>query len=366
MANKRVVLAADERLAQGLTEPLQRLGLDVEAVTTAPALAQVLEARGADVLLVGARLADGPAMAALRTIGRTQRLPPTVLVLPSSQAGSRAVALRAGFADVVLPPVRPRLVARRLLELAGAPVRLEPPVALRLRAVVRAGDQTIETHLHGISPDALVFESPSPIPARTLVTVSLESVESDGAPAELFARVRPSSEPALVRARWLALSATDREALEALFAEAKALALAGQNGGDDESPAFEATTRHVLVPPYEEPEPSVEPADDDTHVAEVTTRHVPQRAPDTFDEAPAEEEEPPPPAPPVTPAPAPEPAAEPLPMPGPPPAEPKPRRSRRGLVAALIALGLLAAAGGWVWVNGWPWADTEPARTLGP
>lgn len=362
MANKRVVLAADERLAQALTEPLQRLGLDVETVTTAPALAEVLGARGADVLLVGARLADGPAMAALRTIGRTQRLPPTVLVLPSSQAASRAVALRAGFADVVLPPVRPRLVARRLLELAGAPIRLEPPVPLRLRAVVRAGDQTIETHLHGVSSDALSFESPSPLPPRTLVTVALESVESEGAPAELFARVRPSSAASLVRARWLALSAADREALESLVAEAKALALAGENGTLDESHEFEATTRHVLVPHYEEPEP----ADDDTHVAEVTTRHVPQPAPDTFAETPAEVT-PPPVKPAPAPEPAPEPAAEPLPMPGPPPVEIRParRRSRLGLVAVLVALGLLAA-GGWVWVNGWPWESSEPARTLGP
>jgi CheY-like chemotaxis protein len=171
MSRKRIFLAADEQLLPALSAPLRRAGLSVETFNRQSELVPAVRIDPPDALLLSARLPDGSALAAFLSLGASP--PPTVVVLAQSQLSLRPDLLKAGVRDVVISPIKPKLLSAKMAEVAGGIKRADARDRVAVPIVLEFKEQKIGGVTIDISREGLGLSLWEPVPEGSVVGVTL-------------------------------------------------------------------------------------------------------------------------------------------------------------------------------------------------
>ena len=174
MSRKRIFVGADEQLLPALVSPLRRAGLVVEAFSRQSDLVPAARIDVPDAMLLSAKLPDGGALAtylALASLGP----PPTVVILAQSQLGIRPELLQAGIRDVVVSPIKPRLLVARMAEVAGGIRRSDQRERVAIPVVVELKDRKIGGVTVDVSREGLGLSLWEPVPEGSVVGVTLNA-----------------------------------------------------------------------------------------------------------------------------------------------------------------------------------------------
>jgi CheY-like chemotaxis protein len=218
MSEKRIYFAADDQLVAVLWDPLQKTGLTVETFARQADLIAAALADPPDVLLLGARLPDGSALAAFKALEPNP--PPTLVILTASQLASRFGLLRAGISDIVVSPIRPRALASRLAELAGGTRRMEVRERTSIPVMIDLDGRHVRGFTQDLSRDGLGLRLDAALTEQAIVGVTLNP--PSGSSIKVFGRVahcRLDGDVAVVGMRFLGAS-QDEEATLAHIAQA--------------------------------------------------------------------------------------------------------------------------------------------------
>ncbi len=214
MPSTPIYFAADEKLLAALAEPLRRSGLELETFPSLVALRAAFDRELPGALLLGARLSDSTAYAALKSLSGPRHVP-TLVIVGESQLDHRGQALRLGFADVAPSPLKPRVLASRLQELAGTAsgeqtrasatgtVVVKTDDAAREAEVIEAGEQTLLVRLSpALTEDdlvELVFGRGAQAPLSLFGRVLTSTVSFEGSEATLRLLAMTPEETAALR-----------------------------------------------------------------------------------------------------------------------------------------------------------------------